>query len=596
MKNTLRILSVLMVLVFALTTFTGCLDIDFSELFPTTTENGNNEDPPVLDGSYKVYWMQGQKELRVDTVKAGETVSPWTPNVEGKTFVGWFSNPGCTTEFDFTQPITKETEIYASFKTSSGQLPDEPEYADYYLIGMGAGDLSVSNWDHNNSAANLGLEDIGNGLYTITIDMYAGDKFQICHGLSWDGQMGIGYIPGAEHLPEDELNAQVKDADGNVVFTGASEYGNSFENWNITLAEGRDGVYKFTLDIVAGTITWEFVKALDPKDDVGGTDAEHDIRFVGTFNEWSTTYVEGELALTESADGLTWTGTMTITEDMYQDWTIEEGGFLSAALKLYDVATGTWIGYNGNNNLFLTAGTYEFTYYVETNSFTYNLQGEAPVVPEVPDSEIHFVGTFNNWSDSTGEWALTEGEDGKTWTGTLVITEDMYGDWTEAEMGFNCAALKLLDVANNKWIGYNGDNNLGLTVGTYHFKYVEGEATFTYWKDGEDEPSDEPSTPSEKADVVYLVPGSWAEDGSMYAAWCWKTGGDGAWYDVTDSDGDGIYECVVPEDCDMIIFVDFNAGTTTPDWGSKRVQTGDMKVPTNGNVYYNADTDTWTSK
>jgi hypothetical protein len=29
--------------------------------------------------------------------------------------------------------------------------------------------------------------------------MYAGDMFQICFGGNWDGQVGIGFIEGAEY-------------------------------------------------------------------------------------------------------------------------------------------------------------------------------------------------------------------------------------------------------------------------------------------------------------------------------------------------------------------------------------------------------------
>ena len=628
MKTTLRIFSLVMVFVLALSVLTACeIPQDVLDSLPDEIVNlitGNNpEQPPVTehehsfvegkcecgeedpnyvppvagDGKIKVYWLQGQKELRVDEVEKGTILTSWEPKVSGKEFKGWYSDPGCTKAFDFTKPVEAETEIYASFKTvaGGGDDPVEPEYADYYLIGTGMGSLAVSGWDHNNSATQLGMTDNGNGTYTITIDFYAGDMFQICHGLSWDGQMGLGYISGAALVEGSETQGEVKDAEGNVVFTGVQEYSNPMTAWNITCAVGQDGKYTFTLDPINGTIAWELLERYEAKEQ---PTVENAIYFIGTFNNWDTLGLTDEWKLTKSEDGKTWTGKLTVTEDMYADWTEAEMGFSCVALKLYDKGASRWIGYNGDNNLGLTAGVYEFTYDVETGTFTYNLEGEAPVVPETPDSELVFVGTMNEWdtTNSTGEWALTVDEDGKTWTGTLVVTEDMYADWTEAELGQLCAAVKLYDKGTFKWIAYEGDKNLALTVGTYHFKYVVGDANFTYWADGEDEPAapevtpdpeltPDPVVPTESM-TVYFAPGAeWPSDGARFALYTWNDAGD-LWIDMTDDDADGIYECELPAGYAKVIFCRMNPVSAENNWDNKWNQTIDVALSANGENLY----------
>jgi hypothetical protein len=115
-----------------------------------------------------------------------------------------------------------------------------------------------------------------------------------------------------------------------------------------------------------------------------------------------------------------------------------------------------------------------------------------------------------------------------------------------------------------------------------------------YNPDGEVGGGDTPSAPVVPAEgtTLYLVPGAWA-DGSLIGAWVWATGANGSWVSVLDTDADGIYEVVVPTGCNNIIFVDFVSGATSMDWSNKKNQTGDMSVPTDGNIYYHANAAMW---
>ena len=602
MKNTLKILSLLMVLVLVLSVFAAC---DFPGTNPGTTgttptvdntTNPGGTDEPTGDTKVKVYWCQGQKVLREDEVEIGSLVKDWTPTVSGKEFLGWYSNPGCTTKFDFSKPITAETEIFASFKTTGQVDPVEPEYADYYAIGTGKGSLSVSGWNHENSATKLGMSSAGNGTYTITLDFYAGDMFQICHNLSWDGQMGLGCITGAALVDGSETQGEVKDAEGNVVFTGTQEYSNPMTAWNITCAEGQDGKYKFTLDTITGAITWELVEKLDPNDlppvvDNNTYTLAGDEALAGT--AWNPSYANNDLTFDE-ATGL-WTITLeNIAAGTYgfkicvnYGWSLCYGDASNPPDGNYPITVA-----NDGTTVVVTfdASTYAITAKDADGNDLHG--GSSGGTGETPDSEIIFAGTMNNWdtTNADGLWALTVGEDGKTWTGTLVVTEDMYADWTVAELGQLCAAVKLYDKGTGTWLAYESDKNLALTVGTYHFKYVVGDANFTYWADGEDEPTTpvdpNPSVPTEDT-VIYFQPttgaeGCWDAYCEGYAMYVWNDEGD-LWIVMDEIDTElSLYSATLPAGYTKIIFVSLKSLAAGGDWGNKDSQTVDLTLPADG--------------
>ncbi len=436
MKKFLSAIVLLLVFALTFTMLTSC-DVLNNLLGNENADNGDdnkdNTNPPADDNKVTVCWYQGAKALKEEEVDKGTILTPWTPEVDGKTFQGWFAEASLSTAFDFTKPIEADTDIFAAFK-SDEYVSDETSY---YLIGAGAGDMGKANWDHTNAAANLTMtkEDVENAnVYTITITMYAGDMFQICHDGSWDGQTGIGYVEGAEYCngvnsydkkeytAEDKKVAQVLNAEGEAVFVGSDEYNKGFESWNITLAPGMDGIYKFTFTTFPGAatynkITFELVEKLDAQE------VTHDMYFIGTHNEWSSDFTEGaEWHLAESTDKATWTGILTVTEDMYADWTATDPGnphgVACAAVKLYNTVNGNYFSPDGNN-IFLTAGTYAFKYTVDGD------------VVEYAACNYYLVGTFLdengaavNFSVKAGVTpALTVSEDGKTASCTFTAVD-----------------------------------------------------------------------------------------------------------------------------------------------------------------------------
>ena len=308
-----------------------------------------------------VSWYQGSKLLKEEKVEKGSKVTSWTPEAENKTFTGWYAEASLTQAFDFDKAIEADTDIFAAFKSE--------EYVEdtnsYYLIGTGSGDMLKANWDHPNAEANLTMtkEDVaGANVYSIVITMYAGDMFQICFGGNWDGQVGIGLIEGAEYCDgvnfydnntytaADKKVAQVKNADGEVVFIGSDEYNKSYEVWNAKLAEGMDGKYKITYTTYpnAGAynkITFELIEKIEPMA------VTHSMHFVGEFNGWNASDENADFHMKEADDKATWSGFVTVTaEDLAADGTVE--------FKVVNQIGQGWYSPDGNNIVLNEAGVY----------------------------------------------------------------------------------------------------------------------------------------------------------------------------------------------------------------------------------------------
>lgn len=503
MKRSLRITSLIVVLVMAVLAFASCT---FGEEKVTVT------------------WYDGDQVVKTEEVDKGSTVSKWTPEKEGLTFAGWYKNPEFNAIFNFNAPINEDTSIYAAFVSGDFQA-DETEY---YLVGSGIGDLMYSNWSQEDSRYEYIMynDNIpGKNSFSIEILMFAGDAFLICHDGSWDGQVGIGKVEGVEL--ETDTHAIVKDADGEVVFEGFEEFGNTYDKWNITLTEGHDGVYRFTYTTDpanpdSNIVTWELVRSVDSSE---APVFECEMYFIGSFNGWSTTYEDGsDYMLYDNGDG-TWEGSLEITENMYTDDAIAHVGYPAAALKLYDAANDKWIGYEGDGDLFLTAGVYSFVYNSSTRTFTYEVLegGEIPEIKDDGNYSVYLVGTMND--DESGTWlvsedfALVKSADNKTWSITITVTEDMYRDWTVAEGGKLSAAFKVYNKTKNEWIGVSG-GNLYLEAGTYEIVY-HADGNYIEYRD----PNNSGTGGSDTTDgitVYFKNTDNW----SYVYTWIWIDGGE----------------------------------------------------------------------
>ena len=145
----------------------------------------------------------------------------------------------------------------------------------------------------------------------------------------------------------------------------------------------------------------------------------------------------------------------------------------------------------------------------------------------------------------------------------------------------------------------NGGSNIKVPAGNYRvFLNLNNadEPSFElnadkYGEESTQKPEPEKPGPSGETVTKYFVPAAdWTGEGITFAAWIWATGGDGSWYDVVDSDADGVYEVTFPKELDNIIFTSMNGDA---DWANKINQTGDLKIPADGTNAYDGATGTW---
>lgn len=142
----------------------------------------------------------------------------------------------------------------------------------------------------------------------------------------------------------------------------------------------------------------------------------------------------------------------------------------------------------------------------------------------------------------------------------------------------------------------DGDKNITVPAGNYRvFLNLNNLAEPSFVLDADKYGAEVEVTPgapelSGQNKTLYFIPGSWAGEGITYAAWIWPTDGDGSWYDVTDEDGDGVYEVTFPVEYTNIIFASMNGEI---HWDNKVNQTLDMVVPTDSSNAYEATSSAW---
>ena len=446
---------------------------------------GSNSSSVVAEDKVTVTYYDGTNELKAEEVEKGGKATEWTPEKDGYEFMGWYAEASLSIEFDFDAAINEDTDVFSAWRENT-YVEDT---AAWYFIGTGSGDMKASNWGHSTEGLFITKDETitDANVYTITISMYANDKFQITHSDSWDYQQGIGHMIGFEYAAgvnpyapdagevaaSDRKYGEVRDAEGNLIFFGGDEYDKGAEVWNVWLAEGQDGKYKFTYTTYPSnptynTIEWELVEKLAAQEET------HKMYIAGTMNEWAGKDVVDAHKMSKSEDGSTWTIIYEVTEADYADWTVEQGPFgeACAALKVKNEVNGSDYGENGGmGNIFLKAGTYAIKYSATDNSVAYEAL------------DWYVVGTFLDGetavnyavkADVTPKMTVADGVASCT-----VTLEDVSGNsnysWitaqgkTDKDGNAAQAAIKVVfgsSIAIKNWYG-DGEDNYYLTAGTY---------------------------------------------------------------------------------------------------------------------------------
>ena len=139
----------------------------------------------------------------------------------------------------------------------------------------------------------------------------------------------------------------------------------------------------------------------------------------------------------------------------------------------------------------------------------------------------------------------------------------------------------------SSWVSYDGK---GAPTAYTTIPNVDGKILYANWSEGD---SENPITPVEK-ECFYLKPNAnWLKDGARFAVYTFNGSETGVWFDMTDSDGDGIYEISSENLKEKIIFCRMNGSKAENNWDNRWNQTNDLTLPTDGSNLYTVAEGAW---
>ena len=182
--------------------------------------------------------------------------------------------------------------------------------------------------------------------------------------------------------------------------------------------------------------------------------------------------------------------------------------------------------------------------------------------------------------------------------------DKVYGEHTAAENSHNCGYcdVKMSECSGGTATCYAyavceicGNEYGELKAHTFGEWMVSGEGTKT--RECTIDGCEGTENGTYAINTIYLVPnGNWKVDNARFAIYYFENGKQDGWISMTDSDGDGIYECdlsLIPSGYTNIIFVRMNPATTANNWDTKWNQSSDLKIPTDLNVRYTVAEGAW---
>lgn len=382
------------------------------------------------DTTWTVTYYDGDTAIHTETVVDGETAPEWDPTdtVTDKQFHGWYIEPTLAHEWDFTTAITSDTSIYGMFTTY------EEDTREWVIAGSGSSSiLTSSNWGTVvNDEHILTHEDSDTeNVYTITLDLFAGDQFQFMvpeydeetGSISWGAQRGGGYL---DTLTDDE---------GTQYFTVGGGIDSSTKKSNITAS--ISGNYTFYLHTYPNLDYYTDDETDNPNANVSDYD-----EITWTYNGPTTEVLPDTITYfyIKGNDVTNWldvyTDRTTMVTENYDTYTLsiylyEDDVFMFAS-RVYNTGTGEYSSGNayirgsnvvsgsdyvsGEGNMTaLASGLYTFTYVASTEELTVEFDGEAD--PTWLSYEYYLNGSYDNdpsWANKVGnpDYQFTIDEDG----------------------------------------------------------------------------------------------------------------------------------------------------------------------------------------
>ena len=289
------------------------------------------------------------------------------------------------------------------------------------------------------------------------------------------------------------------------------------------------------------------------------------------------------------------------------NWTINRGAEGAADGVLIADNVETTVIQGGKNFAVATDGVY---------SLYINKYANKVKVVRTGDIVVVEPGTTTPGEDS--EWAVYAQFGSETWSEVMMKTTTREGLFVVENKTMNAYNKLLIKKYNDTdWKVKYGSYDVNYIKADRYFAvalnggdiYVEAAGTYDIYFDytntkvylmsaGSDYASATEQIESGDAPVVesgtwlYLKPNSnWLQSNARFAVYTWD-GGD-QWFDMKDSDSDGIYEVLIPEGISNIIFCRMNPDASANGWGNKWNQTSDLKVPTDGTNLYTVKDGTW---
>lgn len=356
----------------------GCGDTTTDGEVAVTEAAGTDEDNgDSATNVHTVTFYDSDGTTVLDTVEVEDQgcVSEYTPEKDDTVFVGWFATPQMSHRFDFSTAITQDTSVFAGFVTY------EEDTREFAIVGSGTSPVLLeSSWGAviGDAQALTKEESEDANIYTITLDLNAGDEFQFAMDSQWHAQRGYGYLDtitqdGTEYFENagslgdaSSKRSNIKCAvTGNYTFTLTTYPGqDDYETDNANYSEENKEAFNIN---PYDTITWTY----NGEGDAAASDVQTDYYIKGAvITGWEDVYSD-ETKFTEE-NGI-YTLSVALTEgDEFMFTSMVMAGDQSSVGTEYirytnidagDTDSLSYVSEGGGANLIAGAdGTYTFTY------------------------------------------------------------------------------------------------------------------------------------------------------------------------------------------------------------------------------------------
>ena len=423
--------------------------LSLSALVACEEDNNDGNQPTGDENKVTVSWYNGTTLLKSEEITKGATLTQWTPTVEGKTFMGWYSEISLSIPWDFTTVVNEDVDVFAGFRTDTFTA-DETEW---YLIGTGAGTLKDSNWNETDPEVMkmTKVDEANVNKFTFTATLYEGDSFQIRAKGTWTGQHGVGYLDGYTELEEadGEIIGEVKVNDERYFFAKKG-FGDVATGWDINVA--KSGIYVLTLQTFPGSSAYDVIY-FERTGDAPVIAETHKMAIIGTLNNWNTTYEDDSewLMIADDATKQSFTLSFFVTEDMYGIKYDSETGepiqkidpeteepmvdgegnpvydrYDYAEIKVFNIVNNAYYGDEEDANFQVTKGKYTVKFNVAEDKATVTRESEGFFLAGVLDGADSWI--------ATAKYPLAKVSDTK-YVAYYTFTSKDVKDWMEENKG-----------------------------------------------------------------------------------------------------------------------------------------------------------------